>query len=57
MEKSFIKDFGNLEQGDLLTGLEKTDSIYFTSHEKILTIKKDHVITCAKIVVDYRPQK
>jgi hypothetical protein len=53
----FGKEFGNLAQGDNKTGTKGTDSIFVMSHEEILKIPKDRVVTYARIVVNYRPQK
>ena len=54
---AFGKEFGNLAQGDQLTGTEGTDSVFVMSHQDIETIPSDRVVTYARIVVDFRPQK
>ena len=54
---AFGKEFGNLTQGDNLTNTPGTDAMFILSHEQIANIPRDHVITYARIVVDYRPQK
>ena len=38
-------------------GTEGTDSIFDMTHEKTQKIPNDRVITCARLVVDYCPQK
>ena len=54
---AFGKEFGNLAQGDDLTGTEGTDSVFVMSHQDIKTIPLDRVVTYARIVVKFRPQK
>ena len=56
-EKAFGKEIGGLAQGDTLTGAPGTNTIFFLTHEEIAKIPKDRVITYARIVVDFRPQK
>lgn len=51
------KEFGNLCQGDDLTGEKGTNALHVMSHEEITNIPADRVVTYARIVVDYRPQK
>ena len=46
-----------MAQGDKKTGTQGTDSILVMSHKEISNIPKDHVVTYARLVVDYRPQK
>eukprot|EP00970_Alexandrium_tamarense_P017799 scaffold11398_cov137-Alexandrium_tamarense.AAC.1 len=55
--KAFGKEIGSLAQGDDLTGTKGTDTIVFLDRIGIKNIPKDRVITYARIVVDYRPQK
>ena len=46
---------GRLSQGyDNTPG---TNTVFFMTHDKITAIPKDRVVTYARIVVDYRPQK
>ena len=51
------KEWGNLAQGDDRTGEKGTNSIFILNPEDIKNIPKDRVITYARIVIDYRPQK
>lgn len=53
----FGKEFGNMAQGDDYTKTPGTDSIFVIAPENIKNIPKDRVITYARIVVDFRPQK
>ncbi len=55
--KAFGKEFRNLTQGDSLINTAGTDAMFVLTHEQILAIPKDRVVTYARIVVDYRPQK
>jgi hypothetical protein len=55
--RAFGKEFGNIAQGDDLTGTKGTNCVHVMSHEEIENIPADRVVTYAKIVVDYRPQK
>ena len=54
---AFGKEFGNLAQGDNRTGEKGTNSLFVMTHEQILRIPKDKVVTYGRIVIDYRPQK
>ena len=54
---AFGKEFGNLAQGDNRTGEKGTNAIFVMTHDDILRIPKDRVVTYGRIVVDYRPQK
>lgn len=55
---AFGKEFGNLAQvDDHRTGEKGTNSLFAMTHEQILRIPKDKVVTYGHIVVDYRPQK
>ena len=51
------KEWGRMAQGDNKTGEKGTNSIFVMTHEEILNIPKDRVVTYARIVVDFRPQK
>jgi hypothetical protein len=55
--RGFGKEFGNLCQGDDLTGEVGTNALHGMSHDELANIPKDRVVTYARIVVDYRPQK
>ena len=55
--RGFGKEFGNLCQGDDLTGEKGTNALHVMSHDEIANIPADRVVTYARIVVDYRPQK
>lgn len=54
---AFGKEFGNIAQGDELTGTPGTNCVFVMSPEDIPNIPKDRVVTYASIAVDYRPQK
>ena len=56
-QRGFGKEFGNLCQGDDLTGEVGTNALHVMSHADIANIPADRVVTYARIVVDYRPQK
>ena len=56
-QRAFGKEFGNLAQGDDLTGTPGTNTIYVLSHEEIKNIPRDRTVTYVRIVIDYRPQK
>ena len=43
----FGKEFGNLAQGDDLTGTEGTDSVFVMSHQDIKTIPSNRVVMYA----------
>ena len=51
------KEFGNMAQGDKKTGTKGTNSIFVMTHEEIKNIPWDWIVTYARLVVDYRPQK
>lgn len=55
--RAFGKEFGNLAQGDDYTGEKGTNAIFVLNHEQIRNIPNDRVVTYARVVVDYRPQK
>ena len=51
------KEFGRMAQGDTKTGTKGTNCIHVMTHAEIANIPLDRVVTYARIVVDYRPQK
>ena len=51
------KVFGNMAQGDKKMGTKGTNSIFVMTHEQIRNIPRDRVVTYARLVVNYRPQK
>ena len=53
----FGKEFGNLAQGDKKTGTPGMDAIRVMTLEEIKNIPTDKVVTYARVVVDFRPQK
>ena len=55
--RAFGKEFGNLAQGDDLTGTPGTNTIFVLTHKQIHNIPRDRTVTYTRIVVDYRPQK
>jgi hypothetical protein len=54
---AFGKEFGNLAQEDEVTGTEGTTSVFVMSHDDIKTISSNRVVTYARIVVNFCPQK
>ena len=56
-QTAFGKDFGCMAQGDSKTGQKGTNSMFVMTHNEIPNIPSDRVVTYAKVVVDYRPQK
>ena len=46
-----------MAQGDTRTGAKGTETFKILRPEQVLLIPNDRVVTYAKIVVDYRPQK
>ena len=56
-ETAFGKEFGNLAQGDNGTGEKGTNSICVMTPEEIRNIPNDRAVTCARVVINYRPQK
>ena len=54
---AFGKEFGNMAQGDARTGKKGTNSIFVMTHQEIANIPKNRVITYARVVVDFWPQK
>eukprot|EP00984_Skeletonema_dohrnii_P002769 scaffold955_cov79-Skeletonema_dohrnii-CCMP3373.AAC.11 len=55
--KEFGREFGNIAQGDKLTGEKGTNCVFVMTPDEIMNIPSDRVVTYARIVVDYRPQK
>ena len=53
----FGKEFVNLAQGDDKTGTSGLDAIRVMTLEEIKNIPADRVVTYARVVVDFRPQK
>ena len=51
------KEFGNMAQGDKKTGTQGTNSIFVMTLKQIKNIPCNHLVTYARLVVDYRPQK
>jgi hypothetical protein len=55
------KELGRLSQGYGEKGTDEyvkvTNTVLFMDLDEIKTIPKDQVVTYARIVVDYRPQK
>ena len=49
------KELVRLAQG--FGGTKGTKTIFFMSRDEIKRIPRDRTVTCARIVVDYRPQK
>ena len=56
-ETGFGKEWGGLTQGDKRTGASGTNTLIILIPDRIHEIPNDRVVTYAKIVVDYRPQK
>ena len=54
---AFGKELGSLAQGDNRTDTPGTVTIFFMTHQQIAKIPKNRVMTYARIVVDFRPQK
>ena len=54
---SLGREFGSLAQGDIKSGTKGTNCVFVMNHEQIASIPADRVVTYARIVVDYRPQK
>ena len=51
------KEFGRMAQGDEKTGTKGEECIFVMNHDEIANIPKDRVVTYARVVVDFRPQK
>ncbi len=56
-QTAFGKDFGGMAQGDNKTGQKGTNSIFVMTHSEIPLTPNDRMVTYARIVVDFRPQK
>ena len=54
---AFEKEFRNIAQSDDWTGGKGTNCVFAMSHEEISKIRRDKVVTYARIVIDYRTQK
>ncbi len=54
---AFGKDFGGMAQDDNKTGRKETNSIFIMTHDKIMEILKNQMVTYAQVVVDFRPKK
>ena len=54
---NFGEEFGNLAQGDNKTGTPGMNALHIMNLEEIKLIPKDSIVTYARIVVDFRPQK
>ena len=50
--RAFGKEFGNLAQGDALTGAAGTNTVFVLDHKQIKNIPPDRVVTYAKVVCD-----
>ena len=46
-----------MAQGDEKTGTKGKNCIFVMNHDEIANIPKDCVVTYARVVVDFRPQK
>ena len=55
--RAFGKEFGGLAQGDDLTREKGTNTVVVMTHEEIAKIPREKVVTYARVVPDYRPQK
>jgi hypothetical protein len=59
--KGMCKELGRLSQGykeeSTSEYVKSTNTVLLMDLDKIKTIPRDHVVTYARIVVDYRPQK
>ena len=53
----FGKEFGGLAQQDDLTGEKEINIVYVMTHEQIAKIPREKVVTYARVVPDYCPQK
>ena len=51
------KEFVNMAQGDVKTNTPGTNSIFVLTHEQIRNIPKGRVVTYARLLVDFIPQK
>ena len=46
-----------MAQGDKKTGTKGKNCIFVMNNDEIANIPKDRVVTYARVVVDFRPQK
>jgi hypothetical protein len=56
-QTAFGNHFGGMAKGDIKPGKMGTNSMFVMSHKDIPNIPMDRVVTYAKVVVNYRPQK
>jgi hypothetical protein len=56
-QKSFRKDFSSMAQGDLKTGQKGTNAIFVMTHAEIQNIPRNQMVTYARVVVNFCPQK
>jgi hypothetical protein len=56
-QTAFGKDFSGMAQGDIKTGQKGTNSVFVMLHVEILNIPKNQLVTYARVVVHYHPQK
>jgi hypothetical protein len=56
-QTTFGKDVGGMAQGDSKTGQHGTNSIFVMTHNNILCIPTNRMITYPRVVVDFFPQK
>ena len=54
---AFGKELVSLDQGDNRTGAKGTDSFFFLTHDDLIDITTNRVVTYGRMVVNYRPQK
>ncbi len=50
---AFGKDFGGMAQGDLKMGQKGTNSIFIMTHNKILRISHNQMVTYARVVANF----
>jgi hypothetical protein len=56
-QTAFGKDFGGMAQGNNKTGQKGKNSIFVMTHNKIPQLPKNQIVTYARVVVDFHPQK
>jgi hypothetical protein len=56
-QTAFGKVFGSMAQGNNKMGQKGMNSIFVMTHDKILLIPADQMVTYARVVVDFHPQK
>ena len=54
---TFGKELGSLSRGVNRTGEKCTDTLAVLTHQEIIYIPTDRVVTYRRLVVNYRPQK